>query len=342
MTSNIPEDEFSLSGWPVFNGLYFTEVYDSDFEPQDMMRSFKQYEEGTPSDAKEGYLDTGLVDKINQMGNINLCNSRIIDNLYTYEYMYEKWPSTTIVDANGNTIAGHEKNHKNVEVYWEHDDYLFLRGPKKLIEKKQEDIQSTLSGKVKAASINFEFDFFLWILYQYRKKGHLTSELSVRSLSECKTIGEDSNMGDEITASSENIDRSVAVIAPILSGNSIDEIEGHFILGSHYIVAKIASEGRIHIKASEEDLKDISDLRRITLSIQFLSEFLSLYEQWLKLDTTEKYPPRDFFEELYDICVEEDFRPLVPPEDLFKEYERKREGIIPDPVNEYALNKFQV
>jgi hypothetical protein len=338
-------DDFQFSGWLRFNGLYFTETI-GEVNPSNLFdeNDFQLYEGGNPGDPDEGYKRTRIADLLSEIPDLDGGLSNLASNLYTYKYVTENWVPRPTVDSQGETHdESFEPKHKTIDIFWDFDDVMVFRGRKSTIEDKRKDLRGGLSGGLKIEEVHFHFDFLLWILYQSYQGNDLRSDLSLQSISDCRTVG-NSRTGtedSEVTIGGESeIVRSVPFITAILEGNKIDNLEGDFFLGSQYIVAEIDSDGWIHVKASREDLDDLNNIRQMGVAVRFVTEFLRLYEEWVKLDRVDQYPPQSFLEELVDLCDDEGYVLKRTPNDLYDEYEQKREGVIPGPSDDYTLSKF--
>jgi hypothetical protein len=336
-----PEEAYQFDGWLRFNGLYFTEVQgdvnpDSLFEEND----FTLYERGNPQSPEEGYQRTDLADHFAEAGDLTGGLSNLAEDLVTYEYVSEKWVSIPAVDQEGEAHdESFQPKHRTLDIFWEYDDIMVFKGRKSTIEDKRKDIRGGLAGDLRIEEVDFHFDFLLWLLYQSHLGNDLSSNLRLNSISDCKTVGSATDSTVTVGGESEVV-RSVPFITAILDGNKIDNLEGDFFLDSTYIVAEIDSEGWAHVKASREDMESLSDLRQMGMAVQFVTELLRLYEKWVKLDPEEQYPPQDFLEELVNLCEDEGYVPKREPEDLYDEYEQKRNGVIRGPQADYSLSKF--
>lgn len=342
MAMEDPEEEFQFDGWLRFNGLYFTELLD-DVDPGSLISSndFPEYEQGSPHDSSEGYLQTDLADRLGLAGDLTGGLANLAENLYTYRFVSENWvPMPSAVDEDGVSLdQPYHPAHKEIDMFWHFDDLLVFRGRKSTIEEKRRELRGGLSGKVRIEKVSFDFDFLLWLLYNCHEGDELRSSLRLHSISDCTTIGE-TQMGEIAVGEASEVVRSAPFIIAILEQNRIDNLEGDFIMGSHYIVAEIDSEGWVHVKASREDMEQLSDLRQMGIAVNFVTELLALYEEWLLLDRTDQYPPPEFFHTLIELCEDEGYVPTREPDELLAEYEQKRNGELPGPSANYGLAKF--
>lgn len=333
--------EFRFDGWLKFNGLYFTEV-EEDINPETMFEDneFAIYSGGDPQDADEGFTRTALAGKLSEASDLTGGLSDLAKNLYTYQYKMERWLPRETVDKTGNpNDESFMPNHKIIDMFWDYDEIMAFKGRKSVISDKREDFIRGFSGDVKMNRVNFHFDFLLWLLYQSHLGNDLRSDLKLQSISDCQTVGKSS--GPDVSIKGEpEIVHSAQFITSILDGNKIDNIEGDFFLGSRYIVAEIDSEGWAHVKASQEDMDELNQLRQMGVAIRFVSELLRLYEEWMMLDRQDQYPPKEFLKELVELCEDEGYVPKREPVELYEEYEEKRSGVREGPKADYTISRF--
>ncbi|MDS0279369.1 hypothetical protein NDI85_16330 [Halomicroarcula sp. S1AR25-4] len=335
-----PEDFFSFSYWLKFNGLYFTEEIDELVDPDHLTEYVEEYSGGSPVNPDEGYRQTDLSDWLAQATELSGSLSNLADDLYTYEYVEEKWPEREVYNKDAVKETRYGASHKEMNIFWAYDDIMIIRAQKTVLNEVKGDLLDGLSDNLLLDQVNFDFDFLLWLLYQWRQNNRLRANLRLHAVSDCKTVGR-TNRDREVEIGGEtDITRSVPFISAILEGNKIDEIEGEFIIDGTHIVAKIESEGVIHVKSSREDMLELNELKQMGRSVQFLIEMMRLYEEWVKLDPEDRYPPKAFFETLLSICDDEGYVAKREPQELYDDYEAKRAGEVEGPMSNSRLNKF--
>lgn len=336
-----PEEDYEFDGWLRFNGLYFTETI-GDVNPETIFEDndFNLYEKGDPDDPQEGYTRTKLSKYFSGIPDLTGGLSNLAENLYTYEYISEKWMPVPTVDSSGEqNEESFTPKHRNIDIFWDYDDVMVFKGRKATIESKRKDLREGLSGDLQIEEVNFHFEFLLWILYQSYNNNSLRSDLRLQSISDCKTVGTSRNSEVAIGGESEVV-RSVPFITTILDGNKVDNLEGDFFLGNNYIVAEIDSDGWVHVKASQRDMDELNDLRQMGVAVRFVTELLRLYEEWVMLDSEDQYPPQSFLEKLVKLCEDEGYVPKREPKELYEEYEKRRNGERVGPEDDYNLEKF--
>lgn len=335
-----PMDNFSFSGWLKFNSLFFTEQIDGEVSPDNLTSDGESYTGGNPKSPDDGYRQTDLSTKLAHATDLSGSLANITDELYSYEYVDENWSEHEVYTEEGDVITGYEDNRKSVEIFWLYDDIMGFRAQKEVINEVGEDLFTDLPDDLRIAEVNFDFDFLLWLLYQWHENESLRTNLRLHAISDCKTVGK-KNDDREVEIGGENeITRSVPFISAILDGNKIDELEGDFMLDSTHMVAKIWSEGIIHVKASRKDMLELKELKQMGRAVQFFIEIMRLYEEWAKLPSEDRYPPNEFFDTLIELCDEEGYKPKREPRELYDEYEDKRQGKRAGPMEHSTLNKF--
>lgn len=336
-----PVEDFQFDGWLRFNGLYFTEV-NGEVDPESVFEDndFPLYSEGEPGNSEQGYRRTELADYFAEIGDLTGGLSDLAEDLVSYEYIIENWAPVPAVDGDGEEIdESYRPNHRSIDIFWDYDDIMVFRGRKSVIESKRKDLRGGLQGDLRIEEVDFHFDFLLWMLYQSHEGNNLSSDLRLSSISDCKTVGASSGGTVEIGGENEIV-RSVPFITAILDGNKIDNLEGDFFFGNNFIVAEIDSAGWAQVKASQRDMEKLSDVRQMGVAVRFVNELLRLYEMWVKLDREDQYPPQSFLESLVELCEDEGYVPMREPQDLYDEYEQKRNGVIRGPSDDYSLSKF--
>lgn len=322
------EDEYEYPGWLVFNGLFKSSVHgEKSVSPQEIVDNFDEYTPGSANEPHAGFTPVDLPEKLQDMAELTEATDEFAQGLYSFHYIDEDWVEQLGYDENGNEKIFFLPNNDEVRVYWDYvNDVIIFKGGKRLLERKQDDLMAALSNDVEMDSIEFDFDFFLWILYKQHQTERLSSDMRVRKITRSSTTAETKgNMGVG-RMDSNNVLRSVLLIAPLLSGKKINEIEGDFILGDYQVKAKIEFGGKVHIKVTDSPLSTLSDLRRMGITLRFLSKIVNLFDDWEHLDPEERYPPPSFFEEIAENAEEEGWKPRFDPEEVKARYERKRQG----------------
>jgi len=324
--SGEPSDEgFTYDGQLVFNGVHFTDVSDPSLEPNTIVDDLPPFEEGTAEDPGSGYKTLEVADLIASANGMGETLRSVANNLSSFRYLYEDWYESE-ADVDGERRIVKVPRVKDVDIYWDYPDYMFFRGQQQDSDATEEDIKEELDDQASLDTVTFDEDFLLWILYRYHADKELTSNLNTRLLTDCETTGEEDNYGgrNEV-GDSANIAQSVPLLDGILRGKSLSTLEGDFRIYDNHVTAKVESRGRVHVKASKGDVKAADDLRRMALSLLFLSEFTELYQKWRdNMDNQDKYPPDSFFTDIYDECDRQGNHITYSIQPVRDEYQRKR------------------
>jgi len=333
MTDDIPDNNYSYKGWLVFNGLFGAERK-TDKDPEEVIRDLPQYTKPSPGKKMKGYRRTEFDDILSRAGDVTYDLHHLAENLTSFEYKRTTWNSN-IVYQNGKKTTGKTPTHKGAEVFWhEEKDLLVFRGQKAWLNQNRKNLRGALSEKVRLTEINFDFDFFLWVLHKKFIGQGLTTELSVREINSAETTldqEQTTNTGNDLSISrSSNVLRSTPFISSLLEGNKPRMIEGQFVLGSDQIRARLEHGGKIHIKVTDSKLGELGDLRRMSVGLRFIFNLLHQYQLWESLPPTEKYPEPSFFYDLAENMEDEGYEVTGPLRRVPEEYERKRAGEMVD------------
>lgn len=321
------EDEYEYPGWLVFNGLYKSSVHgEGSVSPQDVVDNFDEYTPGSPNEPHAGFAAIELPEKLRQMRELSEATEKFAQGLHSFRYIDEDWVEQLGYDSDGNEAMFFRPDHDEVRVYWDYvNDVIIFKGGKRLLERKQDDLMAALSDNVEMATVTFDFDFFLWILYKQHQGEQLSDDIRVREITRSSTAAETKGNLGVGSVDSNNVLRSVLLIASVLSGKKINKIKGDFIMGDYRLEALIEFGGKVHIQVTDSPLSTLSNLRRMGIALRFLSQIVNLYDDWKRLDSEERYPPPSFFDEIAENAEEEGWELLFDPEDVKARYERKRQ-----------------
>lgn len=330
------EDEYEYPGWLVFNGLFKTDVHgEGTASPKEIVDTFDEYIPGSPNEPHEGFMQINLPQKLRKMSELNEATEDFAQGLHALQYVDEDWVEQWGYDEDANEQMYFQPNHDEVRVYWDYvNDVMIFKGQKRLLEKKQDDLIGALSGDVKMSPVRFDFDFFLWILYKQYEGEPLSRDFRVRKVKRASTVSDvadtTDNMGVGQVEDSRNVLRSILLIAPVLSGKQIDGIQGDFVIGNHQVRALIEFGGKVHVQVTDSPLSTLSDLRRMGISLRFLSKLVNLFDDWEHLAPKDRYPPPSFFDVMADNAKEEGWPPRFDAEDVKARFERKRQDSTED------------
>ncbi|MFW6041242.1 MAG: hypothetical protein ACOC85_05345 [Thermoplasmatota archaeon] len=321
------DNGFEYQGNLIYNRIYRTDLGEKDIPFKDMKTIFEEnlpeFSQGTPENPGSGYRNMNLKYYLDEteIGK-NILKER--ENLVSIRYIYEKWMEREI-PTNGGREVRQIPEERNVDVYWVYPNYVFVRGQKRPSKKTGKVIQEKVP-RIEFDRIKFHKDFLLWIIYKYEEGEIIDKKMEVKSLTDSETRGDRDNYGKrQIVHGSTDIAKSLPIIIGILRKKELSMLEGTFKFKNRLVNAEIDTGGRIYLKVSRSAfLKDVNDITRILTSIEFMREFIDLYEGWKKLPNKEKYPPLKFFRNLYEEAKNGGIQINFSIENLLQEYAEKR------------------
>ena len=96
---------------------------------------------------------------------------------------------------------------------------------------------------------------------------------------------------------------------------------------------KVRTEGCTHVKAAGAIDNAETRLKQVLLALRFVSEFVSLYQEWRdEMPPMEQYPLLTFFDDLAGTAARNNAQFTFDVDDLIEEYEDKR-GEKADPTD---------
>lgn len=330
--------QYSYDGWLVFNELLSTEIFGDKERPEvdDIIESFNHYSEGMPKDSTSGFQRLPIEQDLARLDDLSHQLTSFSEELRAFRYIDENW-----VEQWGYTEEAEEKmfyrpNHDQVDIFWDTArNTMMMRGDAQLLEQKRKDIRGALSENLKLDKVEFDNDFFLWLLYKEYESGSgeldSASDLHIRKLTRGETVGSAEESDERVQVQGkDDLLKSVVMLVPVLGGQSIGELQGKFILGSKQVEAKISYGGRVHVLVTDNPMSSWEDARKMGLSVLFLSKLINIYQRWENLDSDHKYPPPSFFDDLRENADSEGWHLRFDPQKVKQEYRRKREGVVSD------------
>lgn len=316
---------YSYDGRLVFNGLYSTEILDPDFDLETTVEEgLKDFARGTNEEPGSGYHMLDFTERISESPDISRQIKSEMEGIHGIRYQYEEWNEREVESMNGDgTEYRNVRTTDSVDVYWDSPNYLFIKGNKTEARQAGSLIESKLGDYIRTREIGFASDFLLWILSQYKNGEQLGEELSAKLLSNARIEGEEDRFGrSNRVDDSTDIAKATTILMGILRGKEMAFVEGIFGMHGKFVTAKIETGGRIHIKA-EQDIEGSSHLERMALSVCFLKELLAVYDYWQSLPSEDKYPPVEFFQNLYEECERQGAEVTFPVDEVIRRYREK-------------------
>lgn len=315
---------FEYQGQLVFNGIYRTELRDPNFSNREIFELLPEYEPGTPTKPASGFAPADFKQTASKQGVNDIGLLHTIDDIISINYTYEEYNSQEVINEDGDTDMAYVREINDVGVYWSYPDYLFLHGTLHDVQTAIDHLRGVINDKIVIEPLDFSHDFIFWLLYQHYQNEDITEEFSVARLTNAELVGESDLFGShgEIQ-DSVDVSQSVPVLLGLLRGNKISSISGHFRVLGHYISAEISSSGRVHVR-TKGDIAEANDLERMIMALSFIRVLASTYNKWSQMSPKDKNPPVEFFEDLYETCVDQGVRISFSLDSVIEEYLSKR------------------
>ena len=325
MIMSEPEDRFDYEGRLVFNGTFKTDIFGADLNPERVIEDLPEYEQGSPQQPGYGFTDIDL----EELAVSNLQSNGLIElaeNTISFRYTQEDFQEEEIVDIEGNSEIRYSRRLQSVDFYWVFPEFLFVRGPKSEVKKAVNKLKAVWERSIELSKLDFEPDFLIWLIYKHYNGEDLNTGINIIRLTDAKIQGSHDVFGSTRRISdSTDLVRSPPVITAILQNEDIVTIGGEFLIDNRYqLSVDISTDGRTHIKAQSNDIREANSLERVLISILFVENICEIYTDWLELDPSEKYPPVDFFEELYQSLENQGISTSFTLDSVIDEYTAKR------------------
>lgn len=332
--TDTPSTDFEYRGYLLFNGLYRTKIYNKEIAndygvaEQTLSKNLPHYDANDPG-SEDGYERIPLTETLAESPDVDEDLAEIADQIISYRYVLEDRNSE---DAyyQGRRVHVEVPHENDSDIYWFHPDYVFLRGAKEIVNETREKTIRNLADEVDLEPVRFDPDFLLWLYWKRTANQPIPAPVGIDYFTDSIVSGDRDPFGKTNSVDdSTNLGKCVPVIAGVLKGKSIIELEGYFdLFDEHKIKAKLTHDGdrgRVHIKASAGDVATAAtDERKMALALNFVKVLTELHDDWQKLPQDEKYPPRDFFESLYETARDQGVDIESISEDVLREYAIKR------------------
>jgi hypothetical protein len=334
MNNGGPDEEFAYDGRLVFNGIYSTAVLDSDFDFDEIVRQeLTDFSEGDIGAPGRGYRTLPFLEMVSDEPRVSTQIEDLLDQIHALQYVEEVWEYQE-VDVDGEIQEAPTKTgESSFDAFWARPDYLFVRGDKTEASQAGELLSATLDEYLNITEISFSPDFLLWIFSKEKNNEGLPGPLSVNMLTDARFESDEPDLFGQQgrVADSTDVTKSTPVLMGILRQMGIMELEGVFSIAGVFIRARISSEGRVHVLA-DHAIQGSPDIERMAISIAFLKEFIDLFDQWERMENERKYPPEQFFEDIYKECERQGVEIRFSIDDVIREYMQKGG---PEEYNQY-------
>jgi len=285
----------------------------------EISRSLPTFERGSPESPGNGFeildiektQDIALPDQeLNLRDVISFKHSReSFELVEVYEQGEYKEASTVSIDS--------------VDVYWKYPNFIYIRGSKENSKKTFSRLRNLFVDSLYIKRINFEPEFLLWLFYKHYQD-ESAGRIDIVRLQDAVLSGERDEFGSENKISeSTDVLSSSTVLTGLLHGKDLIEIEGGFRHNTGIIVVNIKND-RVHIKSSSGAISQQSSVERISTAISFLTNLCNTYSNWAELPAKDRYPPPQFFREVYQDALENGIEVNSISSDVLQRYANLR------------------
>lgn len=334
MSTDRPDEEFKYDGRLVFNGIYSTTVLDSNFEFEEIVsKELIDFSKGDIESIGRGYRPIPFQEMVSDELRVGDQIEAFLEEINALQYREEIWEYQE-VEVDGEVQEAPAKTgESSFDAFWAKPDYLFVRGNKTEANQAGQLLSATLDDYLDIREIEFSPDFLLWLFSKEKNSEELPGPLSVNMLTDAQVESDEPDLFGQQGRVQDSIDvtKSTPVLMGILRQMGIIQLEGVFSISGVFVRARISSEGRIHILA-DHAIKGSPDIERMAVSIAFLKEFIDLFDRWQRMDDEQKYPPEQFFEDIYEECRRQGVEITFSIDDVIREY-RQKGG--PEEYNQY-------
>lgn len=319
MTSAEEDEQFQYDGHLLFNELCRTSEVENPnltgvprsiegFLLDEMLEVFEQ---GNSQDPGDGFERSQVRDYSTKLPE---GTQKFIDSLVALRYREESYNT-----EEAEVEVGKRKNVKipqetSVDVFWDSQNYLLVRGAEDEAEEARESIQSNFSGNASVKTVRLSYDFLLWVFYKHANKESLSSKLETDRLANAEAKGSEDLLGKtSIVEDAPDVRDAPNFLLCLVHGKSVSMLEGDFVIQTgpeedeeESVRVEIQPE-KIQIKASKAGLRNSEKIEKMGFATQVAHEIFRIYDEWDKKDPTDsdKIVPPDFIAQMLKRCHEQ-------------------------------------
>lgn len=321
-------EEFSYQGYLVFNGIYNvdlnsqSEYHGSLNEVESrLVKQLGQFEE-RKQDSEKGVEKLLLRDYFRDDDSVSGDLEDLADSLIALRFLYEnKVKKRGYLKGKTDLQTVEIPVINDADIYWDYPDHIYFRGAEDDVTEAIEYTSKlmgvdtatdggsasgstgTPAGYTRFKNVSFHRDFLLWIFFNHFNDNDLPkSDIEIDSLTDAAVTGDiDVWGGNNRVGDTTELTESPPLLSALLQNKSLNMLEGGFAINDNTLMASI-QVNKTHIKASSKSIRTSNNTRRLALSLKFLRELVELEETWSSLAPKEKYPPYNFFLEIFDMC----------------------------------------
>lgn len=334
MSTDGPEEEFTYDGRLVFNGVYSTTVLNTEFDFNEIVsEELTDFAEGNIGSPGRGYRTLPFLEMVSDEPRVGEQIETFLDEIHALQYLEEIWEYQEVEIDGEVQEAPVKTGESSFDAFWAEPDYIFVRGNKGEANQAGKLLSKTLDEYLDITEIEFSPDFLLWLFSKEKNSEGLPGPLSVNMLTDARFESDEPDLFGQQgrVEDSTDVTKSTPVLMGVLRQMGIIDLEGVFSIAGVFVRARISSEGRVHVLA-DHAIEGSPDIERMSISIAFLKELIGLFDQWQQMESERKYPPEQFFEDIYNECERQGVEIRFSIDDVIREY-RQKGG--PEEYNQY-------
>lgn len=334
MSTDGPDGDFVYDGRLVFNGIYSTSVLNADFDFDEIVsQELTDFSEGNIGSPGRGYRTFPFLEMVFDEPRVSEQIEVLLEKTNALQYSEEIWEYQEVEVDSEVQQAPAKTGLSSFDAFWAKPDYLFVRGNKTEAKQAGDLLSAKFDEYLNITEIEFSPDFLLWLFSKEKNSERLPGQLSVNMLTDARFESDEPDLFGQQgrVEDSTDVTKSTPVLMGVLRQMGIIDLEGVFSIAGVFIRARISSEGRVHVLA-DHAIEGSPDIERMAISIAFLKELINLFDQWVDMEGEQKYPPEQFFEDIYEECERQGVEIRFSIDDVIREY-RQKGG--PEKYNQY-------
>jgi hypothetical protein len=297
---------FDYSGYLIFEPFQTKvqgrlEVDPSDEAKHEIDQHLPTFERGTPESPANGFEIIDIRKKLENSGILNQYSE--VKDTISFKHIREAFELVEVYE-DGEYVEAPTVSINTVDVYWNYPNFIYLKGAKAGREKTFSRLRNLFVDSLYMKKISFDHEFFIWLFYKHYLDEDAEG-VHIDQFHDVVLTGESDEFGREnkIMGSSDVLSSST-VLSGLLHGKELTKIEGAFRHNTGTIIASISNE-KVHIKSGSGSIAQKSSIERISTAISFLTDLCRAHSTWTKLPPEDKYPPPQFFRELYEDALDQ-------------------------------------